>query len=104
MPSAARRPVGDAGENQLAAVAIENDAPVLERQQSQRGEVRHPRAVAEDVFVIAGDHVDAVGCLQVPQRLDVGASRIERAVDQISRDRDQVHAEFVRSLDDGARP
>jgi hypothetical protein len=66
--------------------------------------VRHPRAVAEDVFVISGDHVDAVGRFQVPQRLDVGASRIESAVDQISRDRDQVDAEFVRSLDDGARP
>ena len=78
--------------------------PVLERQQTQRGEVRHPRAVAEDVFVIAGDHVDAVGRFQVSQRLDVGPPRIERAVDQITRDRDQVHAELVRSLDDGARP
>ena len=28
---AARRPVGDAGKNQLAVVAIENDVPVLER-------------------------------------------------------------------------
>jgi hypothetical protein len=104
MSGAARRPVGNAGEDQLASVAIENDVPVLEREQSQFGEVRHPRAVAEDVFVISGDHVDAVGRFQVPQRLDVGASRIESAVDQISRDRDQVDAEFVRSLDDGARP
>jgi hypothetical protein len=95
MSSVARRPVGNAGEDQLASAAIENDVPVLEREQSQFGEVRHPRAVAEDVFVIARDHVDAVGRLQVPQRLDVGASRIESAVDQISRDRDQVDAEFV---------
>jgi hypothetical protein len=60
--------------------------------------------LAEDVFVIAGNHVDAVGRFQVSQRPDVGASRIERAVDQISRDRDQVHAELVRSLYDGACP
>ena len=31
MSGAARRPVGNAGEDQLASVAIENDVPVLER-------------------------------------------------------------------------
>ena len=103
-PSAARRPVGDACENQLAVVPNENDAPIFKRHQPQLGKLRHPRAVTEYIFVVAGDHVDAVNCPQVPQRLDVVASRIERAVDQISRDRDQVHAEFVSSLDDGACP
>src|SRR5450631_1096932 len=104
MPSAARRPVGNAGEDQLASVAIENDVPVLEREQSQFGKVRHPRAVAENIFVIAGDHVDAVGRLQVPQRLYVRSPRIEGAVDQVSRNRNQIHAEQVRSLYDRTRP
>lgn len=103
-PPMARRPVGEAGDRQPATIAIENDAVVFERPQSQFGEARHPWAVTENVLVIARDHVDAVGRLQVPQRLDVGATRIERAVDQIPRDRDQVDAEPVRPLDDGARP
>ena len=80
----ARCPVGDASEDQLTAIALENDVPVLERKQSQRGEVCHPCAVAKNVFVIPGDHVDAVGRPQVPQRPDVGASRFKRAIDQIS--------------------
>ena len=100
----ARRPIGDACENQLAAVPIENEAPIFKRNQPQLGKLCDPRAVTEYVCVVAGDHVDAVDGLQVPQRLNVVASPIERAVDQISRDRDQVHAEFVRSLDNGACP
>ena len=67
--------------------------------------MRHPRFVAEYVLVIAGDHVNAVGrpvgraaarCLR--------ASRIDGAVDQISRYRDQVHAKRVRARDDGTCP
>jgi len=48
--------------------------------------------------------VDAVGRLQVLQRLDVGLPRFRRPVDQIARNRDQVYGELIRSLDDGARP
>ena len=66
--------------------------------------MRHPRMVAEDVFVVAGDDIDPVARLETPQRLYVRASRIDGAVDQISSYGDQVDAELVRSLDDDARP
>ncbi|MFX8516172.1 hypothetical protein ABTM14_19535, partial [Acinetobacter baumannii] len=41
-PPVARGPVGDPGDSELATVAIENDAGVFERKQSQFGEPRHP--------------------------------------------------------------
>ena len=88
----------------MTSKSVENDVAIFERLQPQFGIVRHPRAVAEDEFVIARDHPNAVGRLQIPQRRDVGAPRVERAVDQVARDRDQVRAKRVRSFDDGAHP
>jgi hypothetical protein len=61
-----RRKVGDAGENQSAAVAFENHVIVLEHAHPHCGVVRHPRAVTEEVFVVTRDHVDAVGSAQIP--------------------------------------
>ena len=97
------RDVFDAGDGQLITVSIEDDAPVFERQQSQFGEARHPGVVTKNVLMITRDHVDAVSRVQVSKRLDVDATRIERAVDEIPRDRDQVHTELVGSRDDSTR-
>ncbi len=103
-PSGDRRYVGHAGKDQFAAVALDDDVFVLEHVHSHPGIALHPSAVAENVFVVSRDDVDAVRRAQVPHRLDVGASRGEGAVDQIARHRDQVHAKAVRPLDDGPRP
>jgi hypothetical protein len=95
MGGAGRRQIGDAGENQSPAVSFENRVIVLEHAHPHRGEVAHPRAVAEEVFVVARDHVHPICRAQIPQRLHVRAPHREGPIDQVSRHHNQTGAETV---------
>ncbi len=99
-----RRQIGDAGENHLAAAAIKYHVIVLEHSHPHFSVMSHPGAIAEEIFVVAGNNVHTVCGAQVTQRLHVRASRREAAVDQVPCYHDQVRAEVIRPLDNGTRP
>ena len=54
--------------------------------------------------MIARDRVDAIRRLKLAERLDIRASRVERAIDEVAGHHDEVDAESIGPIDDDPRP
>ena len=104
MPGMGRRQIGDAGDNHLAAVAIEYHVIVLEHPHPHFSVMSHPGAITEKIFVVARDDIHPVGSAQVSQRIHVRASRARGCRRSGPRSRRLSSRRAIRPLDDGTRP
>jgi hypothetical protein len=81
--------------------AIANGHPLVTQYTNAKSiELAQPGIRPGKIFVIAGHEIDPVGCLESRQRLDCLGQPLDRPVDQISRDGDEVGPERVGALDD----
>ena len=64
----------------------------------------HPRLAIKKVFVIPRDDINAGGCSQITQGIDIPHPIGNRAVNEIARNCDQINAESVRGAHDFYRP
>ncbi len=90
-----RRDIGDAGQSDACTVVLDQRVAVGERDHAQRDEVLHPRLVIKKVLMIAGDDVHAVRRTQIAQGLDILLPVVERAVNEIAGDDDQIDTQRI---------
>lgn len=68
---------------------------VFQHADAQTSVLPHPVVITEEIFVVSGNAKHTVPCLDIGERGHVFASLLDRPVNEISGDDNQVHVERV---------
>ena len=87
--------VVDAGEVEARRAAADRDALVAQVAHAEPRDLGDPRIGAGVVLVVAGHREHAVLRAQLAERRDIVAQIVDRAVDQVAGQRDQIRRQRV---------
>jgi hypothetical protein len=98
------RTVGHACNDDLGVITVDHGVSVEKRPQPQALVLSHPIPEVEEVLMVSWDGVHPISRPQSSDWFHVKSAVFDTAVDEITRDDDQIRIKTVCPRNDGLRP